>query len=412
MSTHDAHVERPLGGKLFTPAFQVLLALVAVMVAIVVYRLFAGLGAVQAANDGYPWGIWKPLNVVTFTGIAAGAYGVGIITYVFNRGRYHPLVRSAIMAGAMGYTLAGTSVLVDLGRWWNLWIVFWPPVYNLTSVLLEVAICVLAYTVVLWVELAPVILEKLAQGRQPRLAALARRGLPVVKGLLPFIIALAILLPTMHQSSLGSMFMVAVTKLHPFWHSPWLPALFLTSCLTMGYGAVVLIEATTAAVWPRQADWRLLARIGRVAGWIQVGYLAVRLLDLWGSGNLAKGLRQPDPAFYLSFLAAEILLFGVSTAMFLSARQRANPGRLFLASMLAVAGGTLYRFDTYLVGFRPRAGWHYFPSVPEILVSVGFAAAGIAVYVVMVKRFPLLSGVLVAGADSPSARGPAAAAHR
>jgi Ni/Fe-hydrogenase subunit HybB-like protein len=150
--------EAPLGGRILTPAMKFLLALAGLWVALVAVRLLFGLGAVSAQSDGYAWGIWKPLNVVTFTGIAAGAYAVGLVTYLFNRGEYHPLVRSAVTAGAMGYTLAGTSVLIDLGRWWNLWVIFWPPVWNLSSVLLEVALCVMAYTMVLWVEVAPSVL--------------------------------------------------------------------------------------------------------------------------------------------------------------------------------------------------------------------------------------------------------------
>src|SRR5919205_3946791 len=101
MSAHD-HAERPVGGALLTGPFKLLLALVAVALAVVCVRIFTGLGAVTAMNDAYPWGIWKPLNVVTYTGIAAGAYAVGTLCYVFNNGQYHPLVRSAVVDGAMG----------------------------------------------------------------------------------------------------------------------------------------------------------------------------------------------------------------------------------------------------------------------------------------------------------------------
>ena len=108
MSGHDDH--RPLGGPVFTPSFFILLSIIAAGAVLVLYRLVNGLGAVSAMNDGYAWGIWKPLNVVTFTGIGAGAYAVGLLTYVFNRWHYHGLVRSAIVVGAMAYTLGGTSV--------------------------------------------------------------------------------------------------------------------------------------------------------------------------------------------------------------------------------------------------------------------------------------------------------------
>ncbi len=113
--------ERPLGGPIVTPAGTVVLALAAAMFAYVAVRVFTGLGPITALNDGYPWGLWKPLNVVTFTGIGAGALGLALVAYVANRGQYHPLVRSAVLVGAIAYTLAGFSVLVDLGRWWNVW---------------------------------------------------------------------------------------------------------------------------------------------------------------------------------------------------------------------------------------------------------------------------------------------------
>jgi len=173
MSAHE-HVERPVGGPIFTPGFYVLLALIAIALATVAVRMFLGLGAVTALNDGYPWGIWKPLNVVTFTGVAAGAYAVGLLTYVFNKGEYHPFVRSGVMAGAMGYTLAGTSVVVDLGRWWNLWVVMWPPVYQINSVLLEVAVCVTLYMAVLWVETIPAVLEQFTVSENSICAGSAR----------------------------------------------------------------------------------------------------------------------------------------------------------------------------------------------------------------------------------------------
>ena len=215
MSGHDDH--RPLGGPVFTPSFFILLSIIAAGAVLVLYRLVNGLGAVSAMNDGYAWGIWKPLNVVTFTGIGAGAYAVGLLTYVFNRWHYHGLVRSAIVVGAMAYTLGGTSVLIDLGRWWNLWVTFWPPMYNLNSVLLEVAVCVMTYTGVLWIELTPPILEQASRWRYGPVRKIAQAGLPVVRKLLPFVISLALLLPTMHQSSLGGLYMITVTKLHALW---------------------------------------------------------------------------------------------------------------------------------------------------------------------------------------------------
>jgi Ni/Fe-hydrogenase subunit HybB-like protein len=392
-STHEA----PLGGKILTPAFKVMLLLIAAWAIIVVFRLFLGLGAVSAQSDGYAWGIWKPLNVVTFTGVAAGAFAVGILTYAFNKGEYHPLVRSAVMAGAMGYTLAGTSVLVDLGRWWNLWVVFWPPVWNLNSVLLEVAICVMAYCLVLWVEVSPTVLEQLEASPNPKLAGIARKVLPVLRRALPYVISLAILLPTMHQSSLGYLYGITVTKTHPFWHSYWLSGLFLASCLTMGFGAVIVLENVLAMIYGKRIDQPLLARLSRVAGWVLAGYLAVRLADLaWRFRDpevLTRYREMGHQGFYGFFFLLELLLFAAPLVILLSDRLRADRGNLFLAGFLLLASGALYRFDTYLTSYQPTAGWVYFPTVTEMLFSAGLGAIGVAVYVLFVKLFPILSGV-------------------
>src|SRR6266498_2688884 len=387
--TAHAH-ETPLGGKILTPAMKLLLALAGVWVVLVVVRLFFGLGAVSAQSDGYAWGIWKPLNVVTFTGIAAGAYAVGLVTYLFNRGEYHPLIRSAVMAGAMGYTLAGASVLIDLGRWWNLWVVFWPPVWNLNSVLLEVAVCVLAYTMVLWVEVGPSVLEKLETSSSEKVAGIARRLLPPLRRAMPFVVATAILLPSMHQSSLGGIFMVAETKTHPLWHTSWLSGLFLLSCVTMGFGAVVLIENLTAIAWGTRIDQELLARLNVVPAWLSLGYVVLRLGDLAAKGRL--GLIASE-GLYSFFFLLELALFLVPGLLLLSARWRANRGNLFGSALLLIFGGALYRFDTYLVAYQPTPGWHYFPYVREMLFSACLAAIGVTVYVLFVKLFPILSGV-------------------
>jgi Ni/Fe-hydrogenase subunit HybB-like protein len=400
MSEHQA--ERPVGGRILTGAMKLLLALSALWIVMVVVRLLLGLGAVSAQNDGYAWGIWKPLNVVTFTGIAAGAYAVGLLTYLFNRGEYHPLVRSAVMAGAMGYTLAGTSVLIDLGRWWNLWVIFWPPAWNLNSVLLEVALCVMAYTFVLWLEVGPAVLERLSRAERPAVARIARKVLPGYRRQMPFLVATALLLPSMHQSSLGGLFMIAETKVHPLWYTGMLSALFLMSCLCMGFGAVVLIENLAAMRWGKAVDQKLLARLAIVPAWLSLGWVALRLADLAWNGRLGLVLGS---GFYSGFFLLELALFAVPGALLLSRSWRANRGKLFGAGLLLVFGGALYRFDTYLVAYQPKPGWHYFPYVREMLFSVCLAAIGVAVYALFVKLFPILSGV---SERAPRVRAPAA----
>ena len=381
---------RPVGGKVVTPLFLALLGLAAVAGVLVGYRLFKGVGAITALTDAYSWGIWKPINVVTFTGIGAGAYGVGLLTYILNNGKYHPLVRPAVLVGAIGYSLGGASVMIDLGRWWGSVFLFYPPWYNFNSILLEVALCVLTYVGVLWVEVTPAILEQWSAGDSSKLKQLAARFQPRLQAALPFIIALAMLLPTMHQSSLGSLYLMAPTKVHPLWYTGWLPFLFLVSCLTMGFGSVTAVDILAGNVLPGRyrTHMKLLGGIARVAGWVSLFYVAFRLADLAWTGNLrfAFQLSVQMPFFWL-----EIALFAGSGLMFLSRGARADRGKLFTAAILSLLAGAAYRVDTYLVAYDAAPGATYFPSVGEIMVTVGLAALGVAAFLFLVKKLPILA---------------------
>ncbi|HET7452183.1 MAG TPA: NrfD/PsrC family molybdoenzyme membrane anchor subunit, partial [Thermoanaerobaculia bacterium] len=147
---------RPVGGRLATRPFVTLAAIFAIGAALILWRLVAGLGATTALSDGYPWGLWIAFDVVTGTALACGGYAMAILVYVLNRGKYHPMVRSAVLTSALGYTIAGLSVVLDIGRPWLAWkipVFFWS--WNLHSALLEVALCIMAYMVVLWIELSP-----------------------------------------------------------------------------------------------------------------------------------------------------------------------------------------------------------------------------------------------------------------
>ncbi|MCM2316579.1 MAG: polysulfide reductase NrfD, partial [Thermoanaerobaculia bacterium] len=195
-------IAEPVGGKLMTPGYKLVLGLVAIGFLAIVYRFAVGLGESTSLSDGYPWGIWIAYDVVTGTAIACGGYAVALLVYIFNKGKYHPLVRPAVLTSALGYSLAGLAVAVDVGRPWNLWKVpleIWK--WNVNSVLLEVGVCIFAYTIVLWLEMSPAILDGWRRGKNEKLRAFAEKNLPFVQKMLLFVIALGVLLPTMHQSS-------------------------------------------------------------------------------------------------------------------------------------------------------------------------------------------------------------------
>jgi Ni/Fe-hydrogenase subunit HybB-like protein len=381
---------RPMGGKLLTPTVLALLALAAVAGVLVVYRLFAGVGSITALTDAYSWGIWKPINVVTFTGIGAGAYGVGLLTYILNKGKYHPLVRPAVVVGAIGYSLGGTSVMIDLGRWWGSVFLFFPPWYNFNSILLEVALCVLTYVGVLWVEVTPALLERWSSAKSPGLKRFAAKYQPVMQTALPFIIALAMLLPTMHQSSLGALYMMAPTKVHELWFTGWLGFTFLVSCLTMGYGSVTAVEIGLGTLFPGQyrSHMKLLGDIGKVAGGVSLFYVVFRLADLAWSGRIHAAFQW---SWQMPFFWMEMALFAGSGLMFLSKKVRQSRGKLFTAGILALLAGAAYRVDTYLIAYDGGPGARYFPSIGEILVTMGLAALGVAGFMLIVKTLPILA---------------------
>ena len=384
-----SHTE-PVGGRILTRPYFVLVALSAMALALIGLRLLSGLGATTGMSDGYPWGIWIAFDVVTGTAIACGGYAMALVVYVFNKGKYHPLVRPAILTSALGYTIAGLSVAIDVGRPWLLWKVplfFWK--WNLNSVLLEVALCIMAYVVVLWLELAPAFLEKWRlDPSKDKLRDLADETLPILNKAMIWIAAIGIWLPTMHQSSLGSLMLISGPRLHPLWNSPLLPLLFLITCLGMGYSIVVFESIFSSRAFGKKPENKMLFNLQTVAAWSGVVYVVIRVADLAIRGGLSVALTAD---VYALFFWIENALF--LAPMYYVVRRNADLASLFRGAVLIALGGAFYRFDTFLLAFDPGPGWTYFPSAIETLITVGLVASEVAVYIALVKRFPILSGV-------------------
>jgi len=372
MSTHA----KPLGGPIFTRGFFVLLSIGALGILLILWRLISGLGATTAMNDGYPLGLWITFDVVVGTALGCGGYAVALLVYIFNRGKYHPLVRPAILTSALGYSIAGASVVIDIGRWWNVWKV---PLYfrhwNFNSALLEVALFIMAYVVVLWIELSPAFLERFD------------KSIPLLDKAMLWIIALGMLLPTMHQSSLGSLMLLAGPRLHPLWFTPFLPLFFLITVLAMGYAVVVFESYFSSMTFGTVPETAMLKKIQTIAAWGGVLFVVWRLIDLVARGNIGY-------AFQLDMFG---IFFWIENMLFILPALL-GPRNLFRNAMVVLVAGALYRFDTFLTAFDPGPGWHYFPSVQELLISIGLVSLEVAAYVVIVKLFPIMSGVREASA--------------
>ena len=383
-----------VGGPVLTKGNRWILILAILGSLLMIWRFAVGLGAATGLNDGYPWGLWIAFDVVTGTALGCGGFAMALLVYIFNKGRYHPLVRPAILTSALGYSLEGLAIVLDVGRPWFIWRIplgGFPDVgtYNWNSSLLVVALCVMSYIIVLWIELSPAFFEKWQDSPKQGLADFSRRASRFLDKALIWILALGMLLPAMHQSSLGSVMLLSGPRLHNLWNTPFLPLLFLISAITMGYGVVVMEAALASRFFKRPAHVSMLADIGRVAAYTIWLFLAIRLVDLVLRGRLGQMVSLD---IYALMFWVETLCLLLPAVMLMNRQRRQNLGYLFRAAIMLILAGTLYRFDTYLVAFMPGEQFSYFPTVPELFITFGLIAIEILLYVALVRRFPILAG--------------------
>lgn len=373
--SHHVALNRPY----LTRPFLILGALAALAIVIILTRFVLGMGSVANLNGGYPWGIWVVYDIVVGTALACGGYALAVTVYIFNRGHYHPLIRPALLTSLLGYGFASIGAFIDMGRWWNFYNLFLPWQVNPHSVMLEVGLCVSAYIVVLAIEFAPAVLERYkAQALQKQL-----------NRVLFFFIALGILLPTMHQSSLGSFLIAMGWKVHPLWQTlEFQPLLAVLSAFTMGF-AIVIVEASLSAVGLRRSpETAMLSGLGKIIMGLIAAFLVVRLVALALAGKL--GLIFAFDLGSIMFLL-ETALFVYPVVVLSSSAQRAKGRSLLFAALSMVLAGALYRFDAYIITFNPGAGYSYFPALPEILVTIGTVAMEIMAFLFIIKQFPVLA---------------------
>ncbi len=336
------------------------------------YRFLSGLGPATALNDLTPWGLWIGFDVVSGVALAAGGFVIAAVVHVFHLHRFHAIVRPAILTAFLGYVAVVVGLLADLGRPWNIWrmIVYWQP----TSPLFEVGWCVMLYLSVLTLEFAPVVFEGL---KLNRLYTLLRRfTLPLV--------VLGIALSTLHQSSLGSLFLINPERIHPLWYSPLLPVLFFVSAVGLGLATVAVEGVVTSWLYHRGAEWDLLPALLRAASVVLSLFLLLRLADLAGRGSLrylTEGSWWP-----MLFLLEVLVSVVVPVLLFTLPSFRGNRKALAAGAFLVVLGFVLNRATVAGISHVARTGVAYFPSLPEILVSLGIVALMALVFLFFVER--------------------------
>lgn len=374
----SARPQRLRSAPLLTPFTGVLGLLVLVGGLFLLKRLLFGLGSVTHLNAGYPWGLWVTWDLVIGTALGCGGFAMGILIYVFNRGRYHPLMRPALLSSLFGYFLAGFAAVIDMGRWWQFYNLLLPWHWQFNSVMLETGLCVSAYTLLVMIEFSPVVLERFGLEKS--------RGL--IEKVMWFIIALGILLPMMHQSSLGTILLVLGHKLSPLYNTPFLPLLFVFAAMSMGY-ALVVVEATAVTKSFRlPSEHALLSRLSRVVGWLMAAWLAFRWLDILWRGAAGQAF-QPSGLAASFWFENAMALFAVFA--FLSPRARRDEVLTFLGGIALLVFNLAYRINAYMIAYTPAVdGYRYFPSVQELLVTFGVTSLEILLYLVFIKYFAVL----------------------
>ena len=370
--------------KRLTTLKTVLWALVGVLASVTVIRFVYGLGAVTNLSDAAPWGLWIGFDVMSGVALAAGGFVLAAIVYIFGLERYRPFVRAAILTALLGYAAVAVGLLYDLGLPWRIWhpIVNWQ--YH--SVLFEVAACVMLYLTVLILEFLPVVLEhKLFQG------ALFQTILKALKRVSILLVIAGIVLSTLHQSSLGSLFLITPYRLHPLWYSPIIYFLFFVSAVGLGLMTVVLESLFSNYFLGHKLHAREISGLGLAASVVLWVYVVLRVGDLAVRGVLGTAL---DGSWQSGLFVAEMAFSAViPAALMLFKPIRKSLAGVGIAATMVVTGMIWHRLDVSIVAFARPEGMGYFPSWEEFAVSFGIVAGGILIFLFFVENLKVFDDV-------------------
>jgi Ni/Fe-hydrogenase subunit HybB-like protein len=378
----------PMNQKLWTRWFTLGVVIIAVGLIVSVYRFIFGIGAVTNLSDGVPWGLWIVFDVVCGIALAAGGFTMAAAVYIFNRGKYSPLVRPALLTALLGYLLAAFAIVMDVGRWWQIYNPVLPWNWQGNSPLFEVSLCVMTYCTVLILEFIPIMAERWKNGERGFVKNLVLKIEPFVNKVLIFLIVLGVVISTLHQSSLGAVMLIAVNRIHPLWFSPWLPLMFVTSAIAIGFPVIIVESIISARTFGRKLERDLLGDLARFTPWVLGFYIVVKIYDLATSGEFALLFKDWWGAVWI----LENLLFAVIPFfMLIRPSVRKNMDQLLTVAVMMIVGIVLNRFNTYLLTYSPRPGWDYFPSLGEFAVTAMMVSLLFVGYKVLANSFPVLS---------------------
>ena len=366
--------------SLLTPTNALAAFILAVGIPLLVYRFAVGLGATTNLSQTAPWGIWIGFDMMTGIVLAAGGFTIGSTVQLFGLKEFHPIERPAILTAFLGYMMAVVGLLADLGRPWNIIQAIFN--YGTASVLFEVAWCVMCYSTVLLLEFTVPLWEWLGW----------KKVHAVAKKLLIALTVLSVIFSTMHQSALGSLFLLAPTKLHPLWYTPYIFIFFFISAIIAGLCMVIVESAISHRVFASQVEGhhvdvdRLTLGLGKAGAVVMFAYFFLKLqgvVDGHAWGYLSTG--------YGAWFLVEILGFVLLPSLLFAYGARNGKVKLVrFAGLLGVLGIVLNRLNVSVIAFNWNQPVRYVPSWMEIWVSVALCTIGVLAFRWVVNRMPIL----------------------
>lgn len=393
-SAHVAFAERPfirekilLGmtlpqylKSLLTPTNAIAAVILAIGLPILVIRFAVGLGATTNLSQTAPWGLWIGFDMMTGIVLAAGGFTIGSAVQLFGLKRFHAIERPAILTAFLGYVMAVIGLLADLGRPWNIVMALFN--YGTASVLFEVAYCVMCYTTVLLLEFTVPLFEWLGW----------RKIHGVLKKTLIALTVLSVIFSTMHQSALGSLFLLMPTKLHPLWYTPYIFIYFFISAIIAGLCMVVVESAISHRVFANQLKGHhadpdeLTLGLGKAAAVVMFAYFFLKLqgvIDGHAWGLLATG--------YGAWWMVEVFGFVLLPSLLFAYGARNRKVKLVrVAGVIGVLGIVLNRANISMVALNWNVSPRYVPSWMEIMVSLTLVTIGVLAFRWIVNRMPIL----------------------
>ncbi len=368
---------------IFTPFNIVAAIIIAVGLVLTVMRFGLGLGAVTNLDSNNPWGLWIGFDLLTGVALAAGGYTTSAGVYIFGMKKYHSAVRPAILTGFLGYALVPIALLYDVGRPWRL---PYPFVIQAgpTSIMFEVAACVALYLTVLFLEFSPAPLEWLG----------FKKLRNIIVKLTMVLTIFGVILSTLHQSSLGAMYLIAPTKLHPLWYSPYLPLYFFISSIAAGLSMVMFEGALSHHFYKDRIDAHhhsefdeVTLGFAKAASWVLAGYFALKVIGI-ALDNEWHLLNTPYGHLFLvellGFVALPSFLYAIG-------RREKNLTLIRFTALITVLGIVFNRLNVSLIAFNYNlpADERYFPHWMEIATTLFLITAGVLAFKFIVTHMPI-----------------------